>query len=429
MTKLTQKEQISQLLKNGESIGNTALKAGVSTWQVRKHRREHHIVGNNSGIFKNDEDFEKAKVLYETGHSFTDIAALFNCSVTGISDALQSRGVITRGNVDINGNSYNKKYSCNDDYFETIDTERKAYWLGYLLADGYNNEKDGRISFGQSEKDSEIVHKFKEDIQATNPIRVNKIRKNKVRGKTFISNPFHVIKVSSKKMSEDLAKWGCGQNKTFSVVFPNIKESLKVHLIRGYFDGDGSVINTKDIVKTAAQFNILGTKEFLISIQDELIKIGLSRTKISPARKNSKISQLVYGGINNIKAFYNYLYSEASIYLPRKKKTFERVFKIYEERDSKTDLEETQKAQKITNLYKEGKSYREIEKITGYSRSTYNDLINKVSDVDTIKKELLDKRNKEIIKLHTDGLSARKIEEKLHVSRKVISEILYHEKV
>ena len=30
-----------------------------------------------------------------------------------------------------------RKYNVNDSYFEKIDTEHKAYWLGFIYADGY----------------------------------------------------------------------------------------------------------------------------------------------------------------------------------------------------------------------------------------------------------------------------------------------------
>lgn len=429
MTNLTQKEQISQLLKNGETIKNIALKTGASIWQIRKYREKNNIFGKSNSVFKSEDDFIKAKNLYLQGTSFKKLAEQFNCSTTGIREALINKGVQNRGNKDVNGNSYNKKHSCNDDYFNLLDSERKAYWLGYLYADGYNDEANYRITIGQSEKDFEIIHHFKKDIEATNPISIRPPRISTKDGVDFQTTAFHSITITSKKLSEDLAKLGCTQKKTFTISFPNIPQDLKRHFIRGYFDGDGSVTNTQDLSKTSAQFNIVGTLEFLQDVQKELIKEGLSETKISPARKNSQIFQLVYGGINNVKAFYNYLYSTCSICLPRKKNVFEEVFEKYESRDIQKDLDETLKAEEIIALFKEGKSYREIEKLTNYSRVTFNDLINKVSNLEILKEELLDKRNKEIIKLHKDGLSARKIEEKLHVSRRVISEILYNEKV
>lgn len=42
----------------------------------------------------------------------------------------------------------NKKYTCDSTFFNVIDTEEKAYWLGFLMADGFitiigNGKKNG----------------------------------------------------------------------------------------------------------------------------------------------------------------------------------------------------------------------------------------------------------------------------------------------
>ena len=38
------------------------------------------------------------------------------------------------------------KYDRNSNVFEKIDTEEKAYWLGFLYADGYINEEHNFIT-------------------------------------------------------------------------------------------------------------------------------------------------------------------------------------------------------------------------------------------------------------------------------------------
>jgi hypothetical protein len=44
---------------------------------------------------------------------------------------------------------YNKKYNFNENYFEKIDTEEKAYWLGFITADGSINLGYGKQKFYQ----------------------------------------------------------------------------------------------------------------------------------------------------------------------------------------------------------------------------------------------------------------------------------------
>lgn len=48
-----------------------------------------------------------------------------------LSRLLEELGVKTT-----KGNHY-RKYFHNEDFFEVIDTEEKAYWLGFMFADGY----------------------------------------------------------------------------------------------------------------------------------------------------------------------------------------------------------------------------------------------------------------------------------------------------
>ena len=54
--------------------------------------------------------------------------------------------------------------------FEIIDTEEKAYWLGFLYADGSVSSTDNRIELGLAEKDLNHIEKFKEFIGVPNKI-------------------------------------------------------------------------------------------------------------------------------------------------------------------------------------------------------------------------------------------------------------------
>ena len=55
-----------------------------------------------------------------------------------------------------------KRYSYNEDYFQVIDSENKAYWLGFIYADGSISSQNGRYSFELSLKGEDInhLHKF-----------------------------------------------------------------------------------------------------------------------------------------------------------------------------------------------------------------------------------------------------------------------------
>ena len=69
--------------------------------------------------------------LYWTKHiSVQEIASKLNIGHSTLTKYLSERKLLRRV-----GQS-SRQYTVNDNFFETIDTEQKAYWLGVLYADG-----------------------------------------------------------------------------------------------------------------------------------------------------------------------------------------------------------------------------------------------------------------------------------------------------
>ena len=54
------------------------------------------------------------------------------------------------------------KHNLNKEYFKNIDTEEKAYWLGFIYADGYiiKSEKNYELGIELNYKDVEHLNKF-----------------------------------------------------------------------------------------------------------------------------------------------------------------------------------------------------------------------------------------------------------------------------
>jgi len=75
------------------------------------------------------------------------------------------------------------------------------------------------------------------------------------------------------------------------------------------------------------EFCIEGNKEFISAIQSRLMKLGLPLNSINYSGKN--INRVRYGGINQLRKIYKYLYENATIFLERKKKLFEDILKNY----------------------------------------------------------------------------------------------------
>jgi intein-encoded DNA endonuclease-like protein len=205
------------------------------------------------------------------------------------------------------------KYSHDTSFFDVIDTEEKAYFLGLLYADGNVSKKV--ISISLQEQDKHILDKFKECLKYTGPIiSVTKKGNRKQQYK---------LTITSEPLVVSLSKWGMFPNKGFKLTFPQISPSLYNHFIRGYFDGDGCIyVNPKNYDYL---FSIVATKEVLEPLQNILIKeLGLNKTKLynPPKVKGMNLFILTYQGRINVALIKDYLYTNATIYLQRKYEKF-----------------------------------------------------------------------------------------------------------
>ena len=116
---------------------------------------------------------EQMLKLYDSGLSTIKIANIFNCAPGVVYSALKDVGCKFRSNK-VNS----RKYTLDESYFSKIDTHEKAYWLGFIAADGYvsNNNRYGTkyIGITLNANDIEHLYKFKEAINYTGDIKVYK---------------------------------------------------------------------------------------------------------------------------------------------------------------------------------------------------------------------------------------------------------------
>jgi hypothetical protein len=254
--------------------------------------------------------------LYNTGLSCQKIANQLNVSESFISKKLKELNITKRSN------SIYRRRTWDEHFFKSIDTEEKAYWLGFLYADGcVHNKPNGQKLISLVVKDKEVVEKFIKSLNGDFEV------------KTYSEN--YGVYLTSKIMFYDLCKLGCVPRKSLVLKFPIIKYELRHHFIRGYFDGDGTVFTykrkgkKKDYIGIAV--GICGTKEMLHCIAISA-PINLP---IKDKRKQGNIWYSSVSGPNKVLEFYNYLYNNATIWLDRKKNKFDNYFK---ERGSETTI-------------------------------------------------------------------------------------------
>lgn len=226
------------------------------------------------------------------------------------------------------------KYLINEDFFENIDSEEKAYWLGFITADGYVNFRErGRSLEYLVAIDLHIQDKdHLEKLQKLITTKVLKIYKNGAYKKDSDFAERVRLSVYSSKMFHDLAKYNIIPRKTFFIQeLPNIPDNLKHHFIRGYFDGDGSVYigRTKYYSEKIKDYSfceqlkvdICGTYNFLNSIS-KFLKIGDEHCITKEHRTKKDTWYLSFYSNKRAKEFFDIMYNDATVFLERKYNKF-----------------------------------------------------------------------------------------------------------
>jgi hypothetical protein len=214
----------------------------------------------------------------------------------------------------------NKKYQVDDNYFSVIDTEEKAYWLGFLYADGYvriKNNRSGQLKLKLSSKDRIHIELFNRCLSSNYPIKDN-ISIIKYKGSLSKSNVSE-LSIYNTKIVNDLVYNGCFSNKTFSIRLPNIDKSIIRHFIRGYFDGDGCISISK---KGHPSIKIISNKDFIGDVKYYLTSVGITRVNI---RDNGRVKNLMIENKVDCLRFKDLLYTDSRIFLKRKFEIFDKL--------------------------------------------------------------------------------------------------------
>lgn len=229
------------------------------------------------------------------------------------------RTILKLNNVELKSS---KKYNYNDDIFECIDNEEKAYWLGFLYADGYVRfrEKSGsELKLKLGVKDKDHLLKFKKFISNDDIPVVYEEYKN---SKCF------KVSINSKKIVSDLIKLGCTNKKSLTIEFPLLKEEFNRHFMRGFFDGDGSVGSRIDKDQFYPTFNIVSGSYNMINIYNNLLS-KYCEIKNNKIYNYKSYYRIYYNSCTDIIKIYNFLYKDVEVYIVRKKLKFIKIGDYY----------------------------------------------------------------------------------------------------
>lgn len=250
-----------------------------------------------------NEDLQKRIIQKkENGMSIAKIAAEEGIYSGTVSKFLKSQGISTARNPIIKN------------MFHSINNEEKAYWLGFLYADG-SVSKYNQIGVELQASDVGHLEKLKKFLNTNTKISIGEVQsKNKIykRCRLFFC---------SKEMAQDLANLGCTNKKSLTLTFPTkeqVPDEFLYDFIRGYCDGDGSLINTE---KTYC-LNITSTKTFLDGMIE---RTGWKDCKRDP---HGKAESWRITAKANVHQYLEQMYGAANIYLDRKYELYKAMIAV-----------------------------------------------------------------------------------------------------
>ena len=301
-------DEILLLHKRGKTYKEIADMYNTSASTIGRLMREHNIYGRT----KVDEFVMNEIIdLYLAGSSMHLIAKKLHISESTVSTILKTHSIPVKMPEDMN-----HKYCIDQSYFDAIDTQEKAYFLGFLFADG--NVYKTQLSLSLQEKDKYILELLREELKSNHPIILKAYNSKNINW----SNQYSYT-IKNKHVVSTLHDYGLVPRKSYHLEFPSIiPDQLISHFIRGYFDGNGSIPSNPN----EKRVNISAPTDFgmyLKSFCEKTLNIHIS---VSTPHQNQYVKEFRISGRNQAKRFLDFIYYDATLYLKRK---YDLYLKIY----------------------------------------------------------------------------------------------------
>nr|DAH91095.1 MAG TPA: endonuclease [Caudoviricetes sp.]DAN05224.1 MAG TPA: endonuclease [Caudoviricetes sp.] len=310
------KELINKLIDlydKGYSAKEIGEKLELDPSTIIKHLKENGIkirkTKNTQGMI------DRVCKEYQEGLSQMEVAKNNKTSPVTVRRILKNNGIPIRKQEE-----WLRKYDLNQEYFDVIDTQNKAYFLGFLYADGNVSKSNNAIQIGLESRDLHILESFKKELGCINkPLSFDQRSKNNPKHKDVFS-----LCIKSEHMHDALCNLGVVPRKSHIVKYPYfIPDNLQKHFIRGAMDGDGCIHATNwSNEKEIRSVDICGTYDFCIGLK-QIIECNLDiHCSLILSNKTSNIYKMTISGRNQSTKFLDWIYEDAELYLYRKYETY-----------------------------------------------------------------------------------------------------------
>lgn len=305
--RLTEERLYQEYIEGGRGADSISKEIGCDKSVVLNRLRKYGIPVRPSRIVSEKLDSEEwlRREFIGAGRSAQSIAEEIGCSTRVVYTRLKEYKISKRS-----------KWT-NETFFDELDPDG-AYVLGFIIADGHIPSRGN--SFVISQKDEAILDKFSKVMGGG-----RKVKNLTVSSLHFVGCS-RAVEVLTQKYAIPRG------NKSLTVRLPNLENrDLVRHLIRGVFDGDGSVAYNGNEFRFFSGSR--GLLEDVAGVLEEAGIVGWRIRRTAPKRvreggKKTSSYWLGYSSVMTSIDFGEFIYGKdfevwgSSLFLERKRKRF-----------------------------------------------------------------------------------------------------------
>lgn len=299
-------EQLIKEYEAGKSISQLSRETIYTYGKIQKILRENNVTirGGRKKKTLSTSQLKEFEQKFSDGVTLEELSELFGLHKQTLARIAKENGFERRNN-----NRINKRICSN--YFSCIDKPEKAYWLGFLFADGSvdHYHASGRVRLQLQSQDQEILEKYKEALQLDCSLIYDKRERSQCVSVEFVDEQIY----------QDLVNFGIVPNKTYKckhIPFEKVPKQFIPAFLLGLYDGDGCLTYSEDF-STDVTFGF--TSYYETVVQDFQLEIDKLINK-SEHNKNIFTSawHTNWRGRVQILKILDILYENCPIHLERK---------------------------------------------------------------------------------------------------------------